>query len=204
MRVALRAAFAALFVALIAPLALAQVKVKLEVVADGLVHPLWVAWPQDGTNRRFIAEQTGAVWIQTPDGKMSARPFIDLAHKIVPLDREFDERGLLGLAFHPKFKENGKFYVTYSAPKRTNAPRPVRLHWNNTMTISEFRVSKTNPLEADRPPSASSCSSTSRNSTTTAARWCLGRMDFSTSPWVTADSPTTRPSATPRGATART
>lgn len=135
--------------ALLALPASAQVRVKLEQVADGLVHPLVMAWPDDGTKRRFITEQTGGIWIQTPDGKMSGRPFLDLAGKIVPLDREFDERGLLGLAFHPKYKENGKFYVAYSAPKRADAPRPVRLHWNHTMNISEFRVSKSNPNEAN-------------------------------------------------------
>ncbi|MEQ1804341.1 MAG: PQQ-dependent sugar dehydrogenase [Burkholderiaceae bacterium] len=135
--------------ALLALPASAEVRVKLEPVAEGLVHPLVMAWPDDGTKRRFISEQTGAIWIQMPNGKMSARPFIDLAGKIVTLDREFDERGLLGLAFHPKYKENGKFYVSYSAPKRADAPRPVRLHWNHTMHISEFRVSKTNPNEAN-------------------------------------------------------
>ena len=129
--------------------ALAQVRVKLEPVAEGLVHPLVMAWPDDGTKRRFITEQTGGIWIQMPNGKMSARPFLDLAGKIVALDREFDERGLLGLAFHPKYKENGKFYVAYSAPKRADAPRPVRLHWNHTMHISEFHVSKSNPNEAN-------------------------------------------------------
>jgi len=83
--------------ALLAVPASAQVRVKLEQVADGLVHPLVMAWPDDGSKRRFITEQTGAIWIQTPDGKMSGRPFLDLAGKIIPLDREFDERGLMRL-----------------------------------------------------------------------------------------------------------
>ena len=62
--------------------ALAQVRVKLEPVAEGLVHPLVMAWPDDGTKRRFITEQTGGIWIQMPNGKLSARPFLDLAGKI--------------------------------------------------------------------------------------------------------------------------
>jgi len=149
MKSLLRSTAAFCAAALLALPASAQVRVKLEPVADGLVHPLVMAWPDDGSKRRFITEQTGGIWIQTPDGKMSGRPFLDLAGKIVPLDREFDERGLLGLAFHPKYKENGKFYVAYSAPKRADAPRPVRLHWNHTTNISEFRVSKDNPNQAN-------------------------------------------------------
>ena len=84
---------------------------------DGLIHPLEMLTAPDGTKRRFIVEQSGT--IETcccPDGTMRPTPFLDLTDKMVRLNREFDERGLLGMAFHPKFKENGKFYVVYSGP----------------------------------------------------------------------------------------
>ena len=105
----------------------ATVKVKLQLFAEGLVHPLVMLNPPDGSKRLFIMEQTGTIQIMMPDGKLRPTPFIDLSKKMVKLDWEFDERGLLGLAFHPKFKDNGKFYVVYTAPIRTDAARRPRL-----------------------------------------------------------------------------
>jgi glucose/arabinose dehydrogenase len=127
----------------------AQVQVKLQPFADGLVHPLVMLNPPDGSKRLFIAEQTGTIQIMMPDGKLRPTPFIDLSKKMVKLDWEFDERGLLGLAFHPKFKDNGKFYVVYTAPVRTDAPRRPRLLFCCTNYLSEFQVSKTDPNKAD-------------------------------------------------------
>ena len=127
----------------------AAVKVKLQLFADGLVHPLAMLNPPDGSKRLFIVEQSGTIQIMMPDGKLRPTPFIDLSKKMVKLDWEFDERGLLGLAFHPKFKDNGKFYVVYTAPVRTDAARRPRLLYCCTNYLSEFRVSKTDPNKAD-------------------------------------------------------
>ena len=46
---------------------------------------------------------------------MLGEPFLDLRHRLIDQWPEFDEKGLLGLAFHPDFANNGKFYVAYSA-----------------------------------------------------------------------------------------
>jgi glucose/arabinose dehydrogenase len=127
----------------------AQVQVKLQPFADGLVHPLVMLNPPDGSKRLFIAEQSGTIQIVMPDGKLRPTPFIDLSKKMVKLDWEFDERGLLGLAFHPKFKDNGKFYVVYTAPVRTDAARRPRLLFCCTNYLSEFQVSKADPNKAD-------------------------------------------------------
>jgi glucose/arabinose dehydrogenase len=127
----------------------ATVQLKLQLVAEGLVHPLVMLNPPDGSKRLFIVEQPGTIQILMPDGKLRPTPFIDLSKKIVKLDWEFDERGLLGLAFHPKFKDNGKFYVVYTAPIRTDAARRPRLLFCCTNYLSEFRVSKTDPNKAD-------------------------------------------------------
>ncbi len=140
---------ATLLVGFLTPAAWAGVKVKLQLLVDGLIHPLEMLTAPDGTKRRFIVEQSGTIEVLLPDGTMRPAPFLDLTEKMVRLNREFDERGLLGMAFHPKFKENGKFYVVYSGSVSSDAPRRTRLFFNRTNYLSEFRVSKTDPNQAD-------------------------------------------------------
>ena len=60
----------------------------------------------------------------------------------------FDERGLLGIAFHPNYRENGKFYLAYSVPIRSSE-LDRRLWWSHTNIVSEFQVSKADPNKAD-------------------------------------------------------
>lgn len=138
-----------LLAALLASSAWANVKVKLELVTSGLVHPTVMLTIPDGSKRQLILEQTGTILVMNPDRTLRPTPFLDLTDKMVRLDREFDERGLLGLAFHPKFKENGKFYVVYSAPIDRDQPRRPRLIYSASNHLSEFRVSKTDPNVAD-------------------------------------------------------
>jgi hypothetical protein len=90
-------------------------------------------------------DQTGVIRVLTADGVVRAEPFLDLRSRIVPLMPEFDERGLLGLAFHPGYASNGRFFVYYSAPLRPGAPAG----FDHTAHISEFRVSAANPNRAD-------------------------------------------------------
>jgi glucose/arabinose dehydrogenase len=91
----------------------------LEVVADGLRNPLYVTHAGDGSGRIFILEQTGAVWIMR-DGERLETPFIDLSN-VVSQDvlTRYSERGLLGLAFHPDYADNGLFYVNYNDQQGT-------------------------------------------------------------------------------------
>ena len=100
--------------------------------------------PPDGSRRLFIVDQIGLIRVLLPNGQLLAEPFLDLRDRIVPLMTNFDERGLLGLAFHPDYAENGRFFVFYSAPLRTGAPAG----WNCTSHISEFLVSA-DPNRAD-------------------------------------------------------
>jgi glucose/arabinose dehydrogenase len=127
----------------------AQTTVGLELVADGLTHPVSFAVANDGTKRRFIVEQVGRIRILMPDGKLLDEPFLDVQDKIVPLVDAFDERGLLGLAFHPDYKNNGRFYVYYSTRMRRNTTRSFRLSGNHTAHLSEFKVSKDDPNQAN-------------------------------------------------------
>ena len=75
-------------------------------------------------------------------GKRIEKPFLDLREHIVELNSFYDERGLLGLAFHPDFATNGHFYVSYSGPfKMALSPD----EWDHTTYISEFSVSANDP-----------------------------------------------------------
>lgn len=117
--------------------------IRLESVATGLSAPLGLTEPDDGTGRRFIIDQPGRVHI-LDEGGMSSEPFLDISDRIVELNPEYDERGLLGLAFHPGYADNGRFFVYYSAEARQDAPEG----WDHTSHISEFKVSD-DPDRAD-------------------------------------------------------
>ena len=82
-------------------------KVDLELVADGFVSPLGVVAVPDDSDRLFIIDQAGKIWIIDASGNKLSTPFIDVTSMMVPLMPNFDERGLLGLAFHPGLPTNG-------------------------------------------------------------------------------------------------
>jgi glucose/arabinose dehydrogenase len=135
---------------LTAPLAVsAQTTVNLEVAAEGLTAPVALVSPPDGTKRRFIVEQIGVIRILTPDGKLLEEPFLNIRHRIPKLMQDFDERGLLGLAFHPDFKNNGRFFVAYSGYLPGDSPLEKVVWYSHTNHVAEYRVSKTNPNRAD-------------------------------------------------------
>lgn len=119
--------------------------IGIEPVAEGLTSPVALVPVPDGTGRLFIVEQTGQIRILMPDGTLLANPFLDVSDRLVTLNPGFDERGLLGLAFHPGYASNGRFFIYYSAPLREEAPD----NYNNTSHISEFMVSAGNPNTAD-------------------------------------------------------
>src|SRR5690349_20358 len=97
-------------------------KPTLPVIAHGMIAPLALSQSADGSKRLFIADETGTVWIIGADGKKLATPFIDISSRMITLSSSYDERGLLGMCFHPDFKNNGKFYLFYTAPPRPGFP----------------------------------------------------------------------------------
>lgn len=127
----------------------ANVTPNLKLIADNLVSPLSVVEPPDDSKRLFIVDQVGKVWI-IPNGAttMLSTPFLDVTSKMVSLNANYDERGLLSLAFHPNFKTNGKFYVFYTAPPRAGGPAPG-VNWNSLTRVSEFKVTTGNANTAD-------------------------------------------------------
>src|ERR687895_1197773 len=119
--------------------------VGLRLVADGFTSPVALVEAPDGTGRRFVVDQAGVIRIITAAGGLQPQPFLDLRSRIVPLMAAFDERGVLGLAFHPRYAVNGRFFVYYSAPLRVGAPAG----YNHTARVSEFRVSAADANRAD-------------------------------------------------------
>ncbi|MDQ3005509.1 MAG: PQQ-dependent sugar dehydrogenase [Chloroflexota bacterium] len=120
-------------------------RVGLELIAEGFTSPVALATPQDGSGRLFVADQTGVIWIISESERIE-KPFIDLREHIVELNSFYDERGLLGLAFHPDFAINGRFYISYSAPLREGLSPE---EWDHTTYISQFSVSTHDPNLAD-------------------------------------------------------
>ena len=127
---------------------LAEVRIKLEPYVTGVNAPLAMVQPP-GDSRKFVVEQFGRVRIIDENDQLVGEPFLDIRSRIVTLWPDFDERGLLGLAFHPDFANNGKFYVAYSAPINFQADLAKMFWWNHTNVVAEYTVSKDDPDRAD-------------------------------------------------------
>jgi glucose/arabinose dehydrogenase len=128
--------------------AMADVSVNLEVAASGVNAPMMMVSPP-GDDRRFIVQQNGLIRILTPEGEILEEPFLDITEKITPQWPEFDEKGLLGLAFHPDFATNGKFYIAYSSPTQWHGALEKHFWWSHTNIIEEYTVSEDDPDVAD-------------------------------------------------------
>lgn len=96
---------------------LAQV-VKIETLAQGLLYPVCIQNSGlPGDDRLFVLEKRGRIKIVNRNtGFVNPVPFLDIYNKVYPVSTQFDERGLLGLAFHPNYASNGYFYVNYVTP----------------------------------------------------------------------------------------
>ncbi|XP_077991002.1 HHIP-like protein 2 [Glandiceps talaboti] len=108
-------------------------------IASGLHNPIAATSAFDGSNRLYVAEQTGVVHIIDGNGIMLPEPFLDISDEVVNGVFPGDERGFLSIAFHPKYDGTGKFYIYY------NADTP-----NLIIRISEMMRDATDPNKADR------------------------------------------------------
>ena len=109
-------------------------------VVSGVRNPVAAVHAGDGSGRLFIVEQIGVIHVLDRERNLLPEPFLDIRDRVVRVTRTGDERGLLGLAFHPNYTTNGLFYVYYSTITGT----PQRHH----SRVSEFRVSDTDPNQA--------------------------------------------------------
>lgn len=100
-------------------------------VASGLENPIGLANAGDGSGRLFVLEQAGRIRI-LQNGNLLPEPFLDIRDRISCCG----ERGLLGLAFHPRYAENGYFYVNYTDS-------------NGNTVIARFQAANPQDLRAD-------------------------------------------------------
>jgi glucose/arabinose dehydrogenase len=119
--------------------------IGLKLITEGIGAPMALAPIPDGSGRLLLAEQSGVIHLLDRDGKRAGQLFLDLRHQMVAINKGMEERGLLGLALHPQFKSNRKFYVVYSAPLRTNAPP----QWDHAERLSEFKATGPDFTSAD-------------------------------------------------------
>lgn len=85
-------------------------------VATGFPRALHVTNAGDGTDRLFVVQQNGVIRVLDADRATLPQPFLDVSGVISadPLGNGYTERGLLGLAFHPNYAENGTFFINYT------------------------------------------------------------------------------------------
>lgn len=114
--------------------------VGLELIADDMVSPVGLVASPDESRRLFVIDQIGIVWTIDGSGTKLEDPFLDVRDRMISLNSGYDERGLLGLAFHPEFATNGKIFAYYTAPPNSGGPEPGE-EWDNLSRISEFTVS---------------------------------------------------------------
>jgi glucose/arabinose dehydrogenase len=98
----------------------------------GLENPLGLENAGDGSSRLFIVEQVGIILVWK-DGALLDQPFLDIRDRV---GSNGSEQGLLGLAFHPRYTENGYFFVNYTDK-------------NGDTHIARFSVSVQDPDRAD-------------------------------------------------------
>lgn len=85
--------------------------IALQPIVSGLDSPVMLAGPP-GDSRLFVIEQPGAIRI-VKNGQLLGVPFLDLSGASGPV-ASGGERGLLGIAFHPRFAQNNRFYVNFT------------------------------------------------------------------------------------------
>jgi glucose/arabinose dehydrogenase len=109
-------------------------QVKLTTVSSGLNFPVDLQQANDGSGRLFVVEKPGTIRI-VQNGAIQGT-FLDISSKV---DSALGEMGLLGLAFHPSFTQNRKFFVHYDR----NANGQIQ------SVVAEYMVSAANPNQAD-------------------------------------------------------
>lgn len=106
--------------------------IRLQPFMSGFNTPVFMTSARDGTNRLFVVEQGGIIRVIQP-GTRTSTVFLDITGPVL----SGGERGLLGLAFHPQYATNRRFFVYYTRDT------------DGAIQISEFTASAGNPNVAD-------------------------------------------------------
>jgi len=127
------------------------VRIELQTVLTGITSPMQWLSANDGTGRMFLVEQTGKIRIFN-SGALNATPFLDLSSRLIALNANYDERGLLSMAFHPGFSNPAspgyrKIYTYTSEPVSGSADFTVPINgpFNHQAVLAEWQVSAGNP-----------------------------------------------------------
>lgn len=129
-----------------------DVRIELTPAAGGLTTP--VQGLTAGDKRFFLVDQVGLVRI-VQDGKLLDKPFLDVRNQLVKLREGFDERGLLGLAFHPGYHDKsspgyGRLYTYTSEPAGENdMPLAAGVETDNISVVAEWQVSAADPAAVE-------------------------------------------------------
>jgi glucose/arabinose dehydrogenase len=112
------------------------------IIDGGLTAPLGLEVPPGERDELFVVDQIGVIHRYGADGS-GGDMFLDIRDQLINFDnlpgrKTIDERGLLGLAFHPNFQDNRRFYVHYSAPPRPGTPE----NFTHTQVIAEFETNE--------------------------------------------------------------
>ncbi|MFL6528235.1 MAG: PQQ-dependent sugar dehydrogenase [Chthoniobacterales bacterium] len=140
------------------------IRIELQTVASGLQAPVDLVSINDNSTRIVIVQQRGKV-VLLKNGHVAATPFLDVSARLVQFDSahpdaipgpHYDERGLLGIAFHPDFADSSKpgfrkLYTFTNEPVSGTADFTVPMTgaFDNQVVIAEWKVSASNPDVVD-------------------------------------------------------
>ena len=129
-----------------------DITIELKPVVDGLVAPLGMAVPDDGSGRMFVYDQAGLAWVVTEAAGKLPTPLLDVSSRLVS-QGNYDERGLLGLAAHPDFVQFPLIYTYTSEPVDGPADfvnvMPEGITNNHQSVISEWLIYPNDPNRVD-------------------------------------------------------
>jgi glucose/arabinose dehydrogenase len=108
----------------------------IDIVSFGTGFNKPVSIKTAGGDRLFVVEQDGTIQILKVDGTTNVTPFLNIDSNVLDISAFGDERGLLGLVFHPNYSSNGFFFVNY-------------IDNNGNTVVSRFSVSASDPNIAD-------------------------------------------------------
>ncbi len=113
-------------------------------VAAGFLRPVDIQNANDGSDRLFVVEQAGRILIYT-NGRVLPTPFLNIIDQVGSAG---NEQGLLGLAFHPRYAENGLFFVNYT--DRSGNTVIARFHTSADPDVAD-PASETQLLHVNQP-----------------------------------------------------